>query len=84
MKASRVWLCIVLFGAVLFPCVVSAVGLEAAVGLWNQDPRGYVSFDEVTAADRLSLENDLRYKKVNRIFGRIKILELKFKRFRIA
>jgi len=52
----------------------SATGLEAAVGVWNQDPRGYLSFNEQNpATDRLSVADDLRYGTDPRISGRIKI-----------
>jgi outer membrane protein len=53
---------------------VSATGFEAAVGVWHQDPHGYLSYNEQDpATDRLSVENDLRYGKEPRIFGRVKI-----------
>ena len=55
------------------PCVASAVGIEASVGVWNQDPRGFLSYQGVSAADNLSIENDLRYGDEARVFGRVKI-----------
>ncbi len=73
MKGLRAWLVLTFLAGLLSPCASSAMGLEAAVGVWNQDPRGYLSYQEVTSADRLSIENDLRYRDKYRIFGRIKI-----------
>jgi outer membrane protein len=60
--------------SLVLACSASATGLEAAVGVWDQDPRGYLSYNEQNpATDRLSVENDLRYGKEPRIFGRVKI-----------
>ena len=73
MKGLRAGLFLMFLGVLLLPCGAFAIGLEAAVGLWNQDPRGYVSLEEKSPADRLSLENDLRYGRMTRIFGRMKI-----------
>ena len=46
-----------------------ALGLEAAVGAWNQDPSGDISFKGTS----LDIEKDLKYDDENRIMGRLKI-----------
>lgn len=56
------------------PAVASAIGFEAALGGWNQDPSGYVSYKPANlAVDKLDLDNDLRYDKKTKVFGRLKI-----------
>ncbi|MBM4137522.1 MAG: TIGR04219 family outer membrane beta-barrel protein [Nitrospira sp.] len=56
------------------PAVASAIGFEAALGGWNQDPSGYVSYKPLDLTrDKLDIDNDLRYDKKTKIFGRLKI-----------
>jgi len=52
------------------PVVSEAIGLEASLGVWNQDPEGYVSYK---SNDRLDIDQDLRYDKETKTFGRLKI-----------
>lgn len=73
MKGIKAFLCAALLASALLPGAAAAIGLEASVGVWNQDPRGNLSFQEVTGADNLSIENDLRYRDEPRVFGRVKI-----------
>ncbi len=53
----------------LAPPIASAMGVEAAVGVWRQDPSGDIGFK----GDPLSVENDLKYDAKSRGFGRVKI-----------
>ena len=63
----------VLLACVLIPGTVSAMGIEASVGGWNQDPSGDLSYKQQTALDNLSIGDNLRYGDKTRIFGRVKI-----------
>jgi outer membrane protein len=61
---------ILLLGLIfLAPPVASAMGVEAAVGVWRQDPSGDIGYK----GDSLSIENDLKYDAQSRVFGRVKI-----------
>jgi outer membrane protein len=51
------------------PMSASAMGVEAAVGMWRQDPSGDVGFK----GESLSVENELKYDAKARVFGRIKV-----------
>jgi len=51
------------------PQVASAIGLEAAVGGWQQDPSGDISYK----GESLSVENELKYDSEPKVFGRVKI-----------
>jgi outer membrane protein len=53
----------------LSPLTASAMGVEAAVGGWRQDPSGDIGYK----GDPLSIENDLKYGAESRVFGRVKI-----------
>lgn len=73
MKRIKSLLCAAIIASALIPCAASALGIEASVGVWNQDPRGDLSYKGVTATDSLSIENDLKYGDEARVFGRVKI-----------
>ncbi len=45
------------------------LGVEAAVGVWNQSPSGDLAYKGTA----LNLENDLKYDSKSKIFGRVKI-----------
>ncbi len=45
------------------------LGIEAAIGVWNQEPTGDLSYK----GDNLNIENELNYSKENRFLGRLKI-----------
>ncbi|MBI5604198.1 MAG: TIGR04219 family outer membrane beta-barrel protein [Deltaproteobacteria bacterium] len=53
----------------LFPRLSLAIGLEAAIGIWNQEPQGKVGYK----GDSLDLINDLKYSSGTQFFGRVKI-----------
>lgn len=61
----------VLFLALIFvaPQIASAIGLEAAVRVWKQDPSGDISYK----GESLSIENELKYDSKTKVFGRVKI-----------
>ncbi|MFQ5658047.1 MAG: TIGR04219 family outer membrane beta-barrel protein [Candidatus Methylomirabilales bacterium] len=61
------WVCIIAVS--LVPHRAAALGIEAAVGYWRQDPSGDIQF----FGDRLDLENDLGYGTEDKPFGRIKL-----------
>lgn len=69
MKVLKGWGMAFLLSFILIPQVASATGLEAAIGLWNQDPQGDIAYKGAA----LSLENDMKYSEKTRFFGRAKI-----------
>lgn len=50
-----------------------ALGFEAAVGGWQQDPGGKLSYEGLSDLDILDVDDNLRYDTENRPFGRAKI-----------
>lgn len=58
-----------LLSFLLVPQFASAIGLEVAVGIWNQDPSGDISYK----GESLSVENELKYDSKTKVFGRAKI-----------
>ncbi len=46
-----------------------AMGIEAAIGGWSQDPSGDISYK----GESLSVENELKYDSKTKAFGRVKI-----------
>ncbi|MBC7961648.1 MAG: TIGR04219 family outer membrane beta-barrel protein [Steroidobacteraceae bacterium] len=73
MKRLKVWFAGGLLTLALAPGAASATGLELAVGVWNQSPKGDISYKPVTGLDNLSIDDDLKYSDETRIFGRAKI-----------
>ncbi len=64
------WVLYLLMGVfLLIPNVVFALGLEGSVGVWQQDPSGYISYK----GDCLSVDNELKYDNENKLFARVKI-----------
>lgn len=55
------------------PLCVYGLGLELAVGGWQQTPEGDLSYDAIDIDDTIDLEQDLNYEEKNRISGRLKI-----------
>lgn len=49
-----------------------ALGIEAGVGYWGQDPSGDLAYKPESSSDRLDVEKDLKYKRKYRPFARIK------------
>ncbi|MDY6823324.1 MAG: TIGR04219 family outer membrane beta-barrel protein [Thermodesulfobacteriota bacterium] len=58
----------------MVPAVSHAVGIEAAIGGWDQDLQGNMSYKATNArTDTLDFENDLRLEDETRAQGRVKI-----------
>lgn len=51
------------------PQSVSAIGIEAAIGGWKQEPSGDISYK----GESLDVENELKYDSKTKVLGRIKI-----------
>ena len=73
MMRLKVWIAGGLLGLLLLPCTASAVGIEMAVGVWNQAPNGDVSYKGTTGQDQLSIRDNLKYGDESKVFGRVKI-----------
>lgn len=71
MKKDLIYLMVVL--SLFVPAVAGAIGIEASIGAWNQDPEGYVSYKPLTSTDRLDIDQNLNYDKETKVFGRLKI-----------
>ncbi len=70
MKTLRFWAVLLTAFAILFvPRIASAIGIEGAVGVWNQGPQGEFSYQ----GESLIIEDDLEYDKKTKFFGRAKI-----------
>jgi outer membrane protein len=73
MKRVKVWIAGGALILALAPGAATAAGIEMAVGVWNQTPKGDVSYKPITGLDNLSIKDNLKYSDENRVFGRIKI-----------
>lgn len=69
MKILKALIIVCLFSFILFPQIVFAIGLEAAVGIWNQGPQGDIAYK----GQALSIEDELKYGDETKVFGRVKI-----------
>ncbi len=71
MQKTKIFRNLAWMGIIFFVLSSSAYGLgiEAAIGIWNQDPRGYISYK----GESLSLDNTLRYDQETRLMARAKI-----------
>ena len=70
-QESISWIILILLG--LTVSGVHAAGLELAVGGWQQNPSGTLSYQAINADDVLNIEDNLNYDTENRVFGRLKI-----------
>jgi outer membrane protein len=73
MKGIKWWAMAILLALVLIPGAASAVGIEMSLGVWNQDPKGDISFKAQSVQDNLSIRDNLGYGDSARVFGRVKI-----------
>jgi len=64
---------VILFLILIVPAASYALGLEFAVGGWKQSPKGDLSYEAVTANDKLDLERDANYDDETRFTARLKI-----------
>ncbi len=55
------------------PVTSHAIGLEAAIGGWNQSPQGNLSYKLVTGNDSIDLEKDLNYDDIFGVTARVKV-----------
>ncbi len=56
-----------------YPVLTHAIGIEASIGIWNQDPSGYIGYKVQNEADRIDVNQNLGYGKKTRPIGRVKI-----------
>lgn len=73
MKRLKVWIAGGVLVLALTPGAATAAGIELAVGIWNQTPKGDISYKPISGLDTLSIKDNLKYSDENRVFGRIKI-----------
>ena len=71
MKKSLVLVSFVFLVAMTIPSQSFSMGIEAAVGVWEQSPAGELAFEELSDFDFLDLEDDLRYDDETRLFARL-------------
>ena len=57
----------------VFPVTSHSIGLEFAVGGWNCNPSGDMSYEQISPDDNLDLEKDLNYDDETDLTGRVKI-----------
>lgn len=57
----------------VFPVTSHSIGLEFAVGGWNCNPSGDLSYEKNSSDDNLDLEKDLNYDDETDLTGRVKI-----------
>ena len=74
MKCVKTWIAGALLTLALIPGTASAIGIELAVGVWNQNPIGDISFKARPGQDdNLNFKDNLRYSDATKITGRAKI-----------
>jgi outer membrane protein len=73
MKRIQYYLvCLFILSLVVVPYRAFALGLEAGIGYWKQNPSGTLDYKGVTAADNLDLKNDMNLESKSRPFVRVK------------
>ena len=74
MKRTQVYLvCLFVLAMLVVPYRAFAFfGLEVGVGGWKQSPSGTLDYKGISGADKLDLENDLKYDDENRLLVRVK------------
>ncbi|MBF0559751.1 MAG: TIGR04219 family outer membrane beta-barrel protein [Nitrospirae bacterium] len=60
---------IIVFVVFMLPQVASSMGLEAAFGIWKQDPSGDIAYKGIS----LDVKNDLNLGNNTEVFGRLKV-----------
>jgi outer membrane protein len=73
MKKLLMLISLVFLVTLVLPSQSFSMGIEAAVGVWEQSPQGELAFEEFSGLDLLDLEDDLRYDDETRLFARLKI-----------
>lgn len=54
-------------------CQVWALGLEAAVNVWEQEPGGDISYQALGGRDRIDLDSEAGYGRERKVGGRVKV-----------
>ena len=76
MKRIRYYLvCLFVLSLFVVPCRAFALGLEAGIGYWKQNPSGTLEYNPAgtaTPADTLDLKNDMNLESKSRPFVRVK------------
>lgn len=57
----------------LMPGLANALGLELAVGGWQQNPQGTIAYKPLTVGDSIDLEKEAGYQDATKVMGRAKI-----------
>jgi outer membrane protein len=70
---KRLVLVFALATLVALPATVGAMGVEFALGGWNQSLSGDLSYKAVTGNDALDVERDLKYDDEFQFIGRVKL-----------
>jgi outer membrane protein len=73
MKRLKIWIAGGLLTLALAPAAASAMGIELALGVWNQTPDGDISYKGSLAQDTLNVKDHLKYSDDTKLFGRVKI-----------
>ncbi len=73
MKHINVITSVIISLAILVPSITQAMGVEAAISYWRQDPEGTIAYKKYSPTDNIDLEKNLRYDTENRVMGRLKI-----------
>lgn len=71
LKHHRIWLALLIWGLSL--STAHALGLEVALGGWQQNPSGEIAYEATDINDYLDVEDELNYDDEIRIHGRAKI-----------
>ena len=66
---KKLFITILTLSIFVIPRIAASAGMEIAVGLWYQDPSGYMGYKGET----LSVENELKYDDETKPYGRLKI-----------
>ena len=73
MKCVKTLIAVGLLALTLVPGTASAIGIEASIGVWNQNPIGDISFRAGSAQDNLNIKDNLKYSDKTKLTGRVKI-----------
>jgi outer membrane protein len=73
MRSVRIVFLLQLLVMGCWACQASALGLEAAVNVWDQEPGGDFSYQGLVGQDWIDLDTEARYGREQRIGGRVKV-----------
>jgi len=69
----RLVVCLQLLLMLGWVCQAGALGLEAAVNVWNQKPGGDFSYKGLGGQDRIDLDSEAGYGRETKVGGRLKV-----------